>query len=502
MASLFVIIFLTVACFKVLYSVIWVPWRIQQLFRKQGVNGPNYRPFYGNTAEMTHMTKEALSKSISSLNHDILHRVSPDYYQWSAKYGKTFLCWFGMRPRLVLVDPDMIKDVMLKTTDTNDRDDYNPLSRLLFAQGLPGLMGHKWAAHRKIEAPAFNVDRIKAWVPGIVATVTIMLNNWEQKIGEKIEFEVDVHQEIHNLSAEVISEIAIGSDFEEGRRIFEILQQQEILAHQAMHNVYIPGFRFLPTKMNKLRWRLEKESRDIMRMVVERHGKTSENSTNVLSRLMPGSNMNKHGPGLEIEEIIDECKTIFYGGKEAVANALAWALLLLAQHQEWQNKAREEVLRVCKGNEHLAAENLQELKIVGLIIKETLRLYPVDNSISRRTLKNVKVGSLNIPAGTEVYVPQSAVHHDTKIWGADANEFNPARFENPPKHLGAYFPFGLGARICIGRNLAMVEAKIILAMIIKKFSFEVSPSYVHAPMMVFTLRPQYGAHILVRRISN
>ena len=55
----------------------------------------------------------------------------------------------------------MIKDVMLKTTDTNDRDDYNPLSRLLFAQGLPGLMGHKWAAHRKIEAPAFNVDRIK-----------------------------------------------------------------------------------------------------------------------------------------------------------------------------------------------------------------------------------------------------------------------------------------------------------------------------------------------------
>ena len=137
-----------------------------------------------------------------------------------------------------------------------------------------------------------------------------------------------------------------------------------------------------------------------------------------------------------------------------------------------------------------------------MIIKEALRLYTPDNSICRRTLKNVKIGSLDIPAGTELCVPQAAVHHDTKIWGADANEFNPARFEKPPKHLGAYFPFGLGSRICIGRNMAMVETKIVLAMIIKKFSFEVSQSYVHAPMMFFTVQPQYGAQIRVKRING
>lgn len=86
---------------------------------------------------------------------------------------------------------------------------------------------------------------------------------------------------------------------------------------------------------------------------------------NFLSMLMSGSNVSKHGPGLAIEEVIDECKTFFYGGQEATANALTWAVLLLAQHQDWQNKAREEVLRVCKGNELPAAENLQELKIVS-----------------------------------------------------------------------------------------------------------------------------------------
>ncbi|KAK1395665.1 hypothetical protein POM88_005528 [Heracleum sosnowskyi] len=183
MAFFFVTILLTLASLKFLYSVLWVPWRIQQNFRKQGVNGPNYRPFYGNIAEMMRMTKEAQSKSIP-FNHDIVHRVLPDYYQWSVQYGKTFLCWFGTRPRLALADPDMIKEVCLNTSDTIDRDDFNPLSRLLFGQGLPGLMGHKWAAHRKIATPAFYREKVKALVPGMVASATKMLDNWEAKMGE------------------------------------------------------------------------------------------------------------------------------------------------------------------------------------------------------------------------------------------------------------------------------------------------------------------------------
>lgn len=117
-------------------------------------------------------------------------------------------------------------------------------------------------------------------------------------------------------------------------------------------------------------------------------------------------------------------------------------------------------------------------------------------------MKNVKVGSLNIPAGTEFYVALADVHRDKEIWGPDADEFNPSRFAEPPKHLGSYLAFGLGSRNCVGRNLALLETKITLAMLIKKFSFVVSPSYVHAPTMSLTLQPQYGAHILVRRIIN
>lgn len=137
-----------------------------------------------------------------------------------------------------------------------------------------------------------------------------------------------------------------------------------------------------------------------------------------------------------------------------------------------------------------------------MILNETLRLYPPVAFMQRQTFKNVKVGRLNVPAGTEFYIALAAVHHDTQIWGLDANEFNQLRFIERRKHLASYFPFGLGSRICIGQNLAMVEAKLVLAMIIKQFSFVVSPSYVHAPKMSLAVHPQYGAHVLVRRVMH
>lgn len=117
----------------------------------------------------------------------------------------------------------------------------------------------------------------------------------------------------------------------------------------------------------------------------------------------------------------------------------------------------------------------------------------------RQALKNVKVGNLDVPAGTEFYLVMTATHYDKEIWGEDANCFNPLRFNEPRKHLASYFPFGLGPRICAGQNLALIEAKIVLAMIVRQYSLVVSPTYVHAPMILMSLQPQYGAPILLRR---
>lgn len=435
--------------------------------------------------------------SHSSFNHnEVVRRVMPHYYNWSKAYGSPFLYWFGTKARLAISDPDVIKEILVSKAESFKKPPSNPAFKGLFGEGLVVLEGEKWVVHRRITSLAFNMERVKEWVPEIVDSTRNMMSKWDAKIGvtSNSEFEFDVHKEFHDLSADIISRTAFGSNFSEGKRIFELQEQQVALVLQGLRNVSIPGFRYIPTKYNKLRWKLEKETTELIRKLIEKNKDTIQHPNTLLASLISPS---KKDDILDLKEIVDECKTFYFAGKETTANLLTWAFLILALQQEWQNKAREEVIRVCGHNAFPCANDLANLKIVSMILNETLRLYPPAVMMMRQASQNVKLGgTLDIPVGTQLFLAMTAVHYDTKLWGEDAYEFNPMRFVEPRNHLASFFPFGLGSRVCVGQNLAMVEAKIVLAMIVRQYSFVISPTYVHAPMQSLTLQPQFGAQII------
>ncbi|PHT42702.1 hypothetical protein CQW23_16727 [Capsicum baccatum] len=504
---LFISLLLLLYVLKVLvYKILWVPFKVQYQLKKQGIEGPGYNPILNNTAKIRRvMIAEAESNSTCfSHSHDIVvSRVMPHYYNWSTLYGKNFLYWFGPTPRLAIADPNLIKHILLNTSGDGsfEKVKHNPLSKLLLGDGLVGLDGHKWVIHRRITNQAFNMEIVKGWISEMVDSTTKLLEKWEEVTSARDQFEMDVHKEFHNLSADIISRTAFGSSFEEGKRIFELQDQQVSLVLEAIRSVYIPGFRFLPTKKNRFRSKLEKETRDAIRKLINNFSETGNNSKSLLSLLMyPLKNHDGKQEALDIEEVVDECKTFYFAGKETTANFLTWAFLLLALHQEWQSKVRKEVVCACR-NGIPTAENIADLKMVSMILNETLRLYPPAVMLMRQASKNVKLGNLDIPANTQFYLAMTAVHHDKEIWGDDAHEFNPLRFAESRNHLASFFPFGLGPRICVGQNLAIVEAKVVLAMIIQKYSLFISPSYIHSPTQAMTLQPQYGAQILFSKIS-
>ncbi|XP_057792299.1 cytochrome P450 CYP72A219-like [Salvia miltiorrhiza] len=448
--------------------------------------------------------EESVSNAIS-FSDDFVPRIMPFVHKTLTNYGKNSFVWFGTVPSVYIWDLDKIREILSKPLIFQKLS--NPIIEGLVT-GLLSYEGDKWAKHRRLINPAFHLEKIKKMVPSFYMSCCDMLSEWEKMVPSEGAFELDVWPYLQTLTSDAISRTAFGSSYEQGRKIFELQKELGALLMKTTISVFIPGFRYLPTRRNRRMKHIKKEVESLLLVLIDKRMKAIEAgeaiTDNLLDTLLESNfkEMQQKGNkfGMSLQDVVEECKLFYVAGQETTSTLLAWTMILLGKHTDWQGRAREEI-RAAFGGRQPDFQGLNALKTVSMILDEVLRLYPPVFSMARKTHKETAIGDLIIPAGVNLVLPSLQVHHHRQIWGDDADEFKPERFSAKAKGQQLKdFPFGWGPRICIGQNFAILEAKMAVAMILQRYSFELSPSYSHAFTAVLFLQPKHGAHLILRRL--
>ncbi|WVZ76940.1 hypothetical protein U9M48_024854 [Paspalum notatum var. saurae] len=506
--------------FNALVQLVWRPYAMARRLRAQGLRGPGYRFFAGSLGEIKRHLAEGAAVTLDAGDHDYIPMVQPHLRKWISLYGRTFVYWNGARPNVCLADVNLVKQVLFDRTGLYPKDYTNPHVTRLVGKGLLLTDGDDWKRHRMVVRPAFHMDKLKMMTATMSECARSMMSEWEVQLAKDGGgvVEVELGKQFEELAADVIARTAFGSSYADGKRVFQAQREVQFLAFSTLFDVQAPALRYLPTKKNLKTWKLDRQVRAMLMDIIEARLANSAAGgygSDLLGLMLeaacaPPEHGEAAAPTLSMDEIIDECKTFFFAGHDTTSHTLTWAMFLLGTHPDWQEKLREEVRRECGGGDADAVptgDALSRLKLVNMFLLETLRLYAPVPMLQRNASVDLELGGVVVPEGAMLSIPIATIHRDKEVWGDDAGEFRPERFENgaarAAKHPNALLlSFSCGPRSCIGQNFAMLEAKEVIAMILQRFELKISPKYVHAPMDVITIRPRHGLPMLIKRLNK
>lgn len=495
-----------------LYNLLWLkPQRLRKKLQQQGINGPPPTFFYGNLLDIKEIRSDvAKSKPPQDgdnriLSHNYMPSMFPHLQKWRTEYGAQFVYSMGNMIMVYISDFEMVRQITQCKSIEFGRPSFLRKNRgALLGDSVITAIGTSWVHQRKVIAPEFFMKNVKGMVGMMTESAITMVKRWEDKIrAEGGIASIKVDKDLMNIAAEMISKVCFGSRYPQGNEICAKIRVILGLMSSQFAFLGLPGLRYVPIKSNREVWRISKEIKNSVLKLMEYH-KQEGSEEDLLHVLMKNFSPDSGGvSNKNVQLVLDNIKAVFFGGHETTATTTTFTLMLLAHHPEWQKRVRDEVVDICAG-QIPNADMLNKMKTLTMVIHETLRLYPGAPFSNRETAEEMKFGNYVIPKGVNIWVPVSTLHHDPEIWGEDAGEFKPERFANgissACKLPNLYMPFGLGLRSCLGQNFAMTELKIILSLIILKFTLSLSPDYHHSIGYNIVLQPENGLYLLMELI--
>jgi cytochrome P450 len=339
--------------------------------------------------------------------------------------------------------------------------------------------------------PAFHQKRLPAYAQVMTEYAVRARERWHD--GETLE----VSHEMMRLTLAVVGKTLFSADVESeageiGKALTSVLEMFNMMMlpfSEYLEKLPLPSVR----RFEKARAVLDETIYGIIR---ERR-KSGDDYGDLLSMLLLAQD-EENGSGMSDTQVRDEALTLFLAGHETTANALTWTWYLLSQNPECEARLHQEIDGVL-GGRHASFDDLPKLRYTEMVVTESMRLYPPAWAVGRMSKEAFELGGIEIPARSICIMSPYVMQRDARYY-PDPERFDPERWtperrDARPKF--SYFPFGGGARVCIGERFAWMEGVLLLASIAQKWKLRLTPEQKVEPLPLITLRTKYGMRMKV-----
>jgi cytochrome P450 len=418
---------------------------------------------------------------------DLTHRI-----------GDVIRFRIGFYTGYLLNHPDYFHQVLKTNHHNYSKDNYNYRKlKPVLGEGLITADGDLWFRHRRLVQPAFHSKKIDQFYSIITNATGEMLKRWEDNALHQKPLPID--HEMMEVTLRIVTGSLFSTDIHSSVNIiskaFTILN--EGISYR-FKTAFVPPL-WIPTPRNRKYRKARAQLDQIVFDIIGKRRSEKELGHDLLDMLMSARDESA-GSVLTDREIRDEVMTLMLAGHETTANLLTWTCYLLSQNPDSMDKLEAELKEVL-GNRDPEVKDIPKLKYARNVLEESLRLYPPVWIISRKAIHSDNIGGYHIPAGATVTLCSYTLHRHPGFW-KDPEKFDPSRFssnENGELSTRAYFPFGGGPRSCIGKDFAMMEAHVIMAMIFRRYRLKPMPDHPVEPEPMITLRPRYGLKIFLEK---
>ena len=409
------------------------------------------------------------------------------FFMWLTQtYGDIVQYRSSVEPAYLINHPDYIRQVLQSNGQNYNKDTFlnKYMLEALTGQGLLTSENPLWREQRRLIQPAFHKHSLPKFAELMQQAVQRTTVRLDAAAAEREP--INIANEMMRLTLDIVTEALFSFDISD--RAAEV--------GEAMDTMTAIG----KPRHRKVRAAIELLDQIVYAIINERREHPQRERDDLLNMLLDARY--DDGSAMPVKQVRDEVMSLLVAGHETTANTLSWTWYLLDQYPDVVAHLEAEIDEVLDGRVPGVAD-FPRLVYTDKIIQEAMRLYPSAWSISRRALGDDEIGGYFIPAHSIVAMSPYTMHRHPDFWD-DPERFDPERFTaekiaTRPRY--AYFPFGGGARQCIGNNFALMESLIIIPGIAGRYRLRrVSDERVEEHALV-TLRPRGGIPVYVERRS-